>query len=394
MEKLRILVYSDYINHKSGYARCFNDILPHFKRAGHEVAHVALGWNGFPINMEMKTYHTRTPDVKDYFAPEVLHYAIDDFDPDIVLTIQDYWMLHKISFELAHPGKLKWFHWGTLDSDPMPHKARESARWVHCHLYFSEFARTEMLAIHPQTHGDVVYPSVNPKTFFEMDKKKLRSDFNLDKHKVVVCCARNQIRKNIPILLDAMQYVLKEIPNAALIIASSIDAKTDTYEPAGYDLYRFIDERDLQDHVIFPRTTDNKPISDEVLNVQYNLGDINVLSSVGEGFGLSYTEAGISSIPSVGVDCAATTEVVKGRGLLVKPSAYQYNQVGGKYYMVNPKDLADNIVKLLTDDKAREGFGKEAKKFAKTLTPKSRAEQMLELFEKSIKGDWKCLAKR
>ena len=101
---MKILIYTDYIGHKSGYARMFKDILPYLKK-NNEIAHVALGWNGYPLNTrDFKVYHTKLDDIKDYYAPEVLHYALDDFKPDIVLTIQDYWIIHKIAFNLAHPG--------------------------------------------------------------------------------------------------------------------------------------------------------------------------------------------------------------------------------------------------------------------------------------------------
>lgn len=390
---MKILIYGDYYDHKSGYARNIKDILPYLQKE-HEVAQVALGWNGFPLDHSMKVYHTKTPDVKNYYAPEVLHFALEDFEPDIVLTVQDYTVLHEMSFELAHPYGFKWFHWGTLDSDPLPHKAREASRWVHCHLYYSDFARTEVLSVHPQVYGDKLYPPVNQEIFHEMDRKKLREDFKLQDHKVIVCCARNQIRKNVPILIDAMVHVTNEIPNSALIMASSIMAKTDEGGQAGYDLDRFIEERGLSDHIIFPQTSDREPIKDETLNLQYNLADINVLSSVGEGFGLPYIEAGISGIPSVAVDCAASSEIVKDRGLLVEPSAYQYHQAGGKFYMVKPKDLSEKIIKLLEDDDLRKEMGENAKEFAMELTPESRAEKMLELFEKSLEEDWQPLAKR
>ncbi len=393
MPNRKILIYSEYYDHKTGYSRNLKDMLPYLKK-GNEVAHVALGWNGYPLDHSMKVYHTKGEDVKDYYAAEVLQYAIDDFKPDIVLTVQDYWMLHKVAFVLAHPYKLKWFHWGTLDGDPLPHQAREAARWVHFHLYYSNFARIEMLSVLPQVFGDVLYPPVNPKVFHELDKEELRKKFHLDNHKTIVCCARNQIRKNLPVLFDAMKIVVQEIPNAALILASSIHAKTDTGESAGYDLDRYVSERGLGDHVIIPQTVDRTPIDDETLNVQYNLADINILPSVGEGFGLPYIESGISGIPSVAVDCAASTEIVRDRGILVKPAAYTYNQGGSKYYMVKPQDLAESIIKLLTNDKLRKKMGRNAKKFAKTLTPKSRAEKMLKLFERSIKEDWQPLARR
>jgi len=390
---MKILIYTDFLGHKSGFARMFKDILPYLKK-NNEIAHVALGWNGYPLNTrDFKIYHTKLEDIDDYYAHPVLHYALDDFKPDIVLTIQDYWMIYRIAFPLAHPGKWKWFHWGTVDSDPLPYRAREAAKWIHCNLYTSEFGRLEMLQIHSNARGDRIYPSVNPKTFHELDKLKLKKKFHLENHKVIVCTARNQMRKNVPVLLDALKLVLRKIPNACLILASALDPKTEEYKKSGYNIERFIAERELEDNIIFPRTIEGEPIDDKTLNIQYNLADINVLASVGEGFGLPYIEAGICKVPSVAVDCAASREVVMNRGLLVKPAAYQYNQVGGKYYMVKPEDLAEKIIKLLIDDKLRAKMGKNAQDFAKKLTPKSRASKMMGGFKKSIKEDWQPIAR-
>ena len=109
---MKILIYGDYYKWKSGFAREIKDVLPHLKK-GNDVRQVALGYNGYPIDKDMIVYHTKTPEVKNHYAQEVLHYALDDFKPDIVLTVQDFWILPKISFTLAHPGKFKWVHWGT-----------------------------------------------------------------------------------------------------------------------------------------------------------------------------------------------------------------------------------------------------------------------------------------
>jgi len=393
---MKILIYGDYYKWKSGFARNIRDIWEHLEEGGkNEVRQVALDFNGYPIDRERYIYHTKTPDVKDRYAREVLHFALEDFKPDIVLTVQDFWMLPKISFSLAHPGPWKWVHWGTLDSDPLDFYCRESIKWMHYCFFYSHHAAIEVKSKVPSVMGEVIYPSVDPNIFKELDKEKLREEFKLKDFNVFACNARGQQRKNVPVLLDAFRQVVDQIPNTAIILPSGITrAKTDVGNLDGYELDRFVEELDLAGHVLLPRSMQGGPIDDKTLNIQYNLADVNILASWGEGFGLPFIEAGISGIPSIGVDHSAVHEVVKGRGILVKPRTYAYNTDGSRYYMCHPDDLKDAMLKMINEPKLREKYGKEAQKFAKRLTPESRAEQMLKAFKKLIKDDAQPAARR
>jgi glycosyltransferase involved in cell wall biosynthesis len=392
---MKILLYGDYFRWTSGYAREIKDILPYFKKAGHEVRQVALGYNGYPVDKDIQVYHTKLPDVKDYYAQEVLHYALDDFKPDIVLTVQDFWMLPKISFVLAHPGTFKWVHWGTLDSDPLDFYSRESLNWMHYCFFQSHHAAIECKMKQPGLMGEVVYPSVDPKIFHQLDKVALKKEYKLDSFKILICNARGQQRKNVPVLIDAFKEVLKEIPEAVLILSSGIsNTKTEGGQYDGYDLDRFVSEAGLIDYVLLPRTANRGPIDDTALNIQYNLADLNIVPSWGEGFGLSVIEAGINSVPTIATDCSALHEIVKNRGVLVDPKAYTYNLDGSRYWLLNHMDLKKAIVDMLKDDKKRQEYGKEAQIFASKLTPESRAKQMLDRFELLIKQDAQPAARR
>jgi len=383
MKKLRVLCWSDWFRQKSGYAKEMRDILPFLKKE-YEVAYVALWYGGYPLEMDMKVYPTKNEEMTSVWAPEALQYAIEDFQPDIVFTNQDYFPLKSIAFVMAHPGKHKWVHYGLFEGNNLDFDAFEPCKWVHQHVFKTEFARKEMQKAIPEIDGPVIYPSLDNSVFYEMDKKSLRKEYNLDKKKVIICVARPQLRKNVPVLLEAMKIVIKKIPEAILILASTHTTKTQEGKTDGHNVDGFIKLFELEDHVIMPRNKDNKPLSDEILNMQYNLADVNVLSSFGEGFGLSVTEAGACGVPSVGPDHAATTEVIGDRGLLVKPRAYIYSANGSKQCAIHPEDLAKQLIKILLDDKLREEMGKKSKKFALELTPESRAKQLMDVFEKTI----------
>lgn len=395
---MKILVYTDYYKKKSGYAAEFRNILPHFRSAGHEVAHVALGYHGFPLEEGIRTYPARVVDVDSYWAPQVLQYAVDDFKPDIVFTIQDYFVLPKISFELAHPGKYKWVHWGLADGDPLDFTAIESCRWVHQHIFHTKFARDVVKDSIPEIDGPVINPSVDTNIFKKLDKKALRKQYKLDNHKTIINVARPQLRKALPTLLEGFKKALEEIPNAVLILAVAASNKpldpTTGDDLANHDMERFIPKLGLSDYVLMPKSKDEKPIEDDVLNIQYNLADINILTSWGEGFGLPLIEAGAVGIPSVGVDCSAMTEVIDNRGLLVKPRAYTYTTQGVRQYLAHPSDIASAIVTMLRDDTKTKEMGDAAFSYAQQLTPESRAKLILQVFEDTIKNDVQPVVKR
>jgi len=396
MNKIKVLIYSDYWKFKSGFAREIKDVIPRFIKAGHDVRHVALGYNGYPRDNDIQVYHTKTPEVKDYYAQEVLHYAIDDFKPDIVLTVNDFFMLPKISFTLAHPGNFKWIHWGVTDSDPLDFYSRESLNWMHYCFFQSHFAAIECKLVNPALMGEVIYPSVDPKIFHKIeDKQTLKAKYKLDTFNVLICNARGQQRKNVPILLDAFKEVLKEIPNAVLILSSGIsNTKTDENKLDGYDLDRFVSELGLTDYVLLPRSINRGPIDDDTLNIQYNLADINITPSWGEGISLATIEAGNCEVPTIATDCSALHETVKDRGILVKPKTYVYNLDGSRYWLLDHMDLKNAIVDLLKDEKKRLEYGKAAFEFAKKLTPESRAKLMLDRFEILLRYNAQPAARR
>jgi len=250
--------------------------------------------------------------------------------------------------------------------------------------------------VNPGVMGEVVYPPVDPKVFNKIeDKKELKKKYKLDTFNVLICNARGQQRKNVPMLLDAFKMVLEELPNTVLILSSGIsNTKTDAGQLDGYDLDRFVSELDLTDYVLLPRSISRGPIDDDTLNIQYNLADINILPSWGEGFGLPFIEAGLAEVPSIGFDHSAVHEVVLNRGVLVPPKTYAYNLDGSKYWIGDPTSLKNAIVDLLKDEKKREEYGKAAREFAEKLTPEKVAKQMLDRFEILLKEDAQPAARR
>lgn len=382
-------MYGDSPISKSGFGRELSNIYPVFQKAGHEVAYVALDYTGLPIITNIRVYPTKLTTIKDRWASPILEYAIRDFDPDIVLTLQDYYVLGSIGFELANPGRFKWVHWSVSDAEGLSFLAREGVKWIHQHVFHSEFDKQQIQKFYPKIDGSVIYSPIDD-VFKKLNKVELRKKYKLDNVDVLVNVARPQERKLVPHLLEAFKLMLQKKPNIILILAvGSHKIANDQGKEVGTMIEKYILEFGLQDNVIIPRSEDEKNISDEILNIQYNLADINILCTSGEGFGLPFGEAAACGVPSIGVDNSAATELCAKVGWTVPKTDHVYTFDGTKGYLYNPQDLADKCLVLLTDKKEIEKRGEEARKFAETLRPELVGNRLLKVFEKAITTDKK-----
>jgi len=191
-----------------------------------------------------------------------------------------------------------------------------------------------------------------------------------------------------------MVDIVKKMPETRLILASTNLTKTAEGREDGYDYSRFITDRGLDNFVINLGRDIKKPISDKLLNIQYNLADLMTHVAVGEGFTLPIAEAGLCEIPTLGVDHSAVTEVVGKGGKVIPWRAYAYVMNGIRYHMCHPDDITKAVIDMFKKPKELITMGKNARKFAETLNPKTQADKMLEIFERVLKDDVKSLAKQ
>jgi len=162
--------------------------------------------------------------------------------------------------------------------------------------------------------------------------------FVTEKDPTILYVGRLVHRKGVHILLRAMPYVLEAFPRAQLLIAGN-----------GY-MYGFIKllikRLNIEDNVKLLGF-----VPDKELPELYNLSDVFVLPSLySESFGITLLEAMASGKPIVASKVGGIPEVVENgwTGILVRRG--------------NEKDLADAIIKILTDHSLAETLASNARK--------------------------------
>lgn len=394
---MKILLYCDYYKDASGYAKEARDIIPHFIKAGHEVRQVALHYDGLTANNKIFCYPTMMVGAGGHFAPEVLRRAILDFEPDIILSINDYFALPFIVPVISKPYKkpFKFIHWGVCDGEPLDRKSTHALTWVHHHINHSKYGKEVIgkslkayLNYHVPMDIDVVYPPTDLGKFKQLDNKdELKKKYGLQDKYVVLFLSRNQYRKNIPALLEAVKRISKVIPQI-MVLTHSINTVSPDGRAEGYDLDGIVKYLDIEDKIAALTSKGMVILPQNLINMAYNLADVVCVPTMGEGFGLYLTEAMACGVPNICTDCSSVTELLNDdRGYLVKPAAYIWNGGTTKHAIVNSDDLANALFTLHNDKKLRELYIKNGKKFVKDLTPEKISKKLLEIFSRVIKED-------
>ena len=175
-------------------------------------------------------------------------------------------------------------------------------------------------------------------------------------------------RKHIPLLMRTFRKFVDSHPDAHLYMHTNAESEV----PQGFDLPTLTEQLGLTRNVHWPKLNPIiEPALDEDLNRIYNVGDVYLTNSVGEGFGLPVLESMSAGCPVIAPDNSSHTELVKGHGWLVKnvdPDEYVnypgYVPTLQHFQVPNQRDLLNCMEEAYYDEKKRKRYSQDAREFA------------------------------
>jgi len=201
----------------------------------------------------------------------------------------------------------------------------------------SQFTRQKIVEQVPAAAENITIlpPCVDGERFYPKEKRKdLIARYKLEDKKVILTVARfarSEKYKGYDVVLNALPNIVEAIPSAVYLLVGGGDDRD--------RVKQFIKERKLENYVILTGI-----VSDDDLVDFYNLCDVFIMPSKGEGFGIVFLEALACGKPViVGSIDASREAILEGRlGLVVDPddvSAISNAIVSVLNKTINPKLL-------------------------------------------------------
>lgn len=188
---------------------------------------------------------------------------------------------------------------------------------------------------------EIVSPCVDLKEFAENGVANVYEQYGAEHSKIILSVGRLVKSKNFDILIKAMPYILKAMPEARLAFAGP-DFGERRY------LEYLVKGLKLENHVHFLGHLKRR----ELISA-YKNASIFAFAGYNEAFGIVFIEAMAAGLPIVAVNACASSEIVEDgvNGFLVSPC--------------DPSAFAREIVKMLGDDNMRCAFKKKSIEISK-----------------------------
>lgn len=302
-----ILWASNAIWANTGYGIQGKHILPRLQAGGYNVNMFAwYGLRGAALEANgMRIY----PAYQHPWGVDVITSHIKHSKADLLISLQDIWVLPDNYADLVHEGGAKWACWFPVDHDPIPPSVLRAAKTADYPITYSLFGQAA--AADAGLDCDYIPHGVsNIYLDADMPKAEARKKLKLpDDALIVSMIAANKgmpSRKAFPENLEAFKRLLEYLPDAIL--------------------YLHTEETTIRDGVNFPLLIQALEIPKEnirfvdqyqqVLGIPeqhmatiYRASDVLLASSMSEGFGIPILEAQACGTPVITTDFSSMPEL-------------------------------------------------------------------------------------
>ena len=142
----------------------------------------------------------------------------------------------------------------------------------------------------------------------------------------------------------------------------------DVNNSEGYELTNIALSLGIMENVSFPSpATYLEGVPDVVMVLIYNAGNVLLLPSKAEGFGMPIIEAGACGMPTIGTDFSAIPELIGNRGWLIDVIDYEVQQLQGITWQALPSTntLVYNMLDSYQHSETERKFGYEMTQFVR-----------------------------
>jgi glycosyltransferase involved in cell wall biosynthesis len=367
---MRFVLVSTHVDQTTGYSKVSYALLKQLATLSPKVKTFHFGFQRHPNRASVR----KVPDgVKCYdaaanedpkeegFGFNKIHEYMETVNPDVVMIYNDPFIVCRFIESMKYePGKSPYRLWVYLDqvyegiAPQLIDIIRKSAERIYC---FSKSWKRVFLEYGPAPDVRVLEHAVDSTIFSSLPadaRYAVRKSVNLPADAIVLLNAnRNSQRKRLDLTVQGFVRALAKNPKLHLMIATNINPQAGAY----YDIQRiYLEELNLiglevsqyMRNLILVDTSPPNIIDDAGINQMYNLADIGINTSDGEGFGLCQLEHLYTGAPQVVTDLHAYQAFMDEKVAALVPANGRSYFAGGMphgfwYPTYTPEDVAKKI---------------------------------------------------
>lgn len=308
--KKKLLWFSDSPLLPTGYATISTQVCNRLAtQHGWEIVYVSHNYLGRTLErdelrgMPYKLYGRG----REEFCKDVLNQIIKQEQPSVFVTLLDTFMVFPWYIDYDFSPARTVFYFPSDGGGGLPINCENVLRRMTKSIAMSRFAQQQAKIVH-NVDTDYIPHAVDSKHYRPFDnaeKAKLRATWGLEGKFVVGTVARNQGRKMMDRTIKAFAKWCVDKPEAVLLL------HTDPLDPAApWDIRTLISRYNIENRVVFTGTNHYSGWRYEKMPEVYNLMDVFLLTTSGEGWGVPTTEAMSCGLPVLVTDYTTTEEIV------------------------------------------------------------------------------------
>lgn len=324
---MRFVLVSTHVDQTTGYSKVSHALLRQLATLAPKVKTFHFGFQRHPARAGIRKVPegitcydaAANEDPKEEgFGFNKIHDYLEMVNPDVVMIYNDPITICRFTESMKYePGKSPYRLWVYLDqvyegaAPPLVDVIRRNAERVYC---FGEHWKNVFLGYGPAPDVRVLEHAVDSSMFSSLPanaRHSIRTSVNLPSDAIVLLnMNRNSQRKRLDLTVQGFVRALSRNPRLHLMIATNLNPQTGAY----YDVQRIyaeelkivgLDSYPYIRNLILVDTSAPNVIDDDGVNQMYNLADIGINTSDGEGFGLCQLEHLYTGAPQVVTDLPA-----------------------------------------------------------------------------------------
>jgi len=364
---MRFVLVSTHTDQTTGYSKVSFNLLKQLATLSPRVKTFHFGFQRHPNSPGMRkapegivqydAAANEDPKEEGFGFNKIREY-LDMVNPDIVMIYNDPLIIHRFIESMKHDKKTSPYRlWIYVDQvyEGIAQQLMDSIRDHADRIYaFTDIWKKHLIQDYGITTDiQVLEHAVDPGVFSRLPvdaKYAGRKSMGISEDAIVFLNAnRNSQRKRLDLTLAGFSQLLVTQPKAHLIIATNVSPQAGAYYDLPRIFLRELKRHGLPDsmatHLTLIDTSPPNVIDDAGINQLYNVSDIGINTSDGEGYGLCQLEHMFTGAPQVVTDVGSYKSFLANDvAVFIPPGDDVYYAgampLGGWAPSFSPKDVA------------------------------------------------------